>query len=211
MLNNARFERSRKNMEKSDKILSSAVEKFPGESAVYLEYFLNHSNGADLKSRFDVLSRGYETTGAVPLAFFIGSSFLEEGELDKAQEILTEEKVAAYIKDKHVFILPLLYIEQEQWDAAENAFWAAHGADHEDEIKKEKLLEEMSAQDLLPLVMINRAKGLDWVTTMARVPMSSIHSDMSWIDYRTQLDESLKKPKTGEERNFRTPGSVQYT
>lgn len=199
-LNNARYERSRKNMEKSDKILFKAITSFPNQPAVYLEYYLNHSKSNDLKERFEVLYKGWENTKDTTLAFFIGSAYLEEGMLDKAEEFLEMPQVNEYVKAQHIFLLPQLYIDQEKWVAAEEAYWEYHNLDKEDKKERMSSLSGMSAQDVIPLIQILKAQDKNWQEVMKLIPAKSFHSSMSWSDLKDQLTEniaSMEKAETG--------------
>lgn len=191
LIDSARYERVKKRPEKSDRLLLKAVEKFPDQPAVYLEYYLNHSDSGDLKSRFEIIKKGWERTKDTTLSFFIGSAYLEEGELEAASRHLETEEVRDYIQRKHIFLLPLLYRDQNRLNEAEEEFWNFHGVKKTNEKGKTEALSTMSAQDIIPLALILKAQNRDWKKVMAHAPVKSVHSDMSWTDYREQLEESL--------------------
>lgn len=198
-LDAARYERAKKNFP-SPIVLEKAVDKYTDQPAVYLEYYLNHSNAADLQNRFSVLLKGHERTHDTALAFFMGSAYLEEGDWERAEAILEQPDIKNYLSEKHIFLLPLLYMEKQDWQKAEEAFWDYHRINPQNIKARDESLCSMSAQDLLPLVLIQRARGKDWKQTMAILPIKSVHSDMSWNDYREQLVErleSLKEASTG--------------
>ena len=190
IIDSARYERVKK---KSDKLLLKAVEKYPDQPAVYLEYYLNHSDSGDLQSRFEILKKGWEQTQDTTLSFFIGSAYLEEGELEAASKHLETAEVKDYISRKHVFLLPLLYRDQNRLKEAEEEFWDFHGVKKTNEKGKAEALSAMSAQDMIPLALILKDQSRDWRKIMASAPVKSVHSDMSWTDYRNQLEESLSQ------------------
>ncbi len=193
-LQKAQYERLRKNFDKSDRILSQALEKFPDRPDVYLEYFLVHSASEDLQHRFEVLRAGYERTKSADLAFFIGSAYLEEQMFDQAETYLSKEGVDNYIRNKKVPLLAQLYYEKAEFLRAEEEYLRFHrqlGPRAGDD----ELLGALSAQDLCLLVLIRKALGADWRHTMSLVPKSSVHSDMSWKDYLSLLQEQYSKLK----------------
>jgi len=199
-LNNARYERSRKKMEKSDSILKKAISSYPNQPEVYLEFYLNHSKSTDLKERFDALYKGWENTKDTTLAFFIGSAYLEEGILDKAEEFLEMPAVHDYVKAQHIFLHPQLYIDQKRWEDAEKSFWDFHNLTKADKKERMSSLSEMSALDVIPLITILKAQNKNWQEVMQLIPVKSFHSTMSWVDLRAQFKENLstlQKAKTG--------------
>ncbi|MBI9102554.1 MAG: hypothetical protein JEY99_09075 [Spirochaetales bacterium] len=204
-LNSARYERVQKNMEKSDRYLTLAVNKYPNEPAVYLEYYLNHSESQDLFSRFETLHKGWELTKDTALEFFIGSVYLEEGDFEKAAAILEKPEIVDYTSSRHIFIHPLLYMDMGDYDKALEEYWKFHGVNPANEAEIQAAISSQSAQDLLPLVMIQRSTGGPWLETMKNVPAKSMHSDMSWTDYEKQLKEQLKNLKPAKTGIFGSP------
>jgi tetratricopeptide (TPR) repeat protein len=192
-LQKAQYERLRKNFDKSDRILAQAVEKFPDRPDVYLEYFLVHSASQDLKHRFEVLLTGYERTKSADLAFFIGSAYLEEGLFEKAEHYLCREGVEAYMINKKVPLLAQLYYEDGRLERAEEEYLRFHRKLDPQAADDKELLSALSAQDLCLYVLISKALGADWRQIMDLVPKSSVHSEMSWKDYLSLLQEQYGK------------------
>jgi tetratricopeptide (TPR) repeat protein len=192
-LQKAQYERLRKNFDKSDRILSQALEKFPDRPDVYLEYFLVHSASEDLKHRFETLRKGYERTGSADLAFFIGSAYLEEGLFDQAETYLRREGVEAYMVNKKVPLLAQLYYESGRPQKAEEEYLRFYRKLDPQAGDDKELLGALSAQDLCLYVLIQKSLGADWRQTMDLVPKSSVHSDMSWKDYLSLLREQFNK------------------
>jgi tetratricopeptide (TPR) repeat protein len=194
-LQKAQYERLRKNFGKSDSILAGALEKFPDRPDVYLEYFLVHSASEDLQHRFEVLRAGYERTKSADLAFFIGSAYLEEQMFDQAETYLRKEGVETYIRNKKVPLLAQLYYEKAEFPRAEEEYLRFYRQLEPEAADEAELLGALSAQDLCLYVLIRKALGADWRQTMSLVPKSSVHSDMSWKDYLSLLQEQYSKLK----------------
>ena len=112
LLERARYLRHKGEDEKGDNLLQNAVEKYPRQPEVYLEYFLNHSNSKDLKGRFAILQKGFEQTKNRAIAFFIGSGYLEEGMFAEASEYLEAPGCREYLLEKRIPLLPQFYYEQ---------------------------------------------------------------------------------------------------
>jgi tetratricopeptide (TPR) repeat protein len=192
-LQKAQYERLRKHFDKSDRILSQALEKFPDRPDVYLEYFLVHSAAKDLKHRFEILLSGYERTRSADLAFFIGSAYMEEGLFEQAETFLRREGVEAYMINKKVPLLAQLYYEHGEARRAEEEYLRFYRKLDPAAADDTELLRGLSAQDLCLYVLIRRAMGADWRQIMDLVPKSSVHSDMSWKDYLSLLKEQQGK------------------
>ncbi|MFW5747669.1 MAG: tetratricopeptide repeat protein [bacterium] len=188
-LKSAAYHRYRDEWEKSDEILEKALGRFPDRSEVYLEYYLNHSDSADLKRRFEILKQGWKRTGAVQLGFFLGSSYLENGEYDKAKEILDTPQCREYMKDRRIPMIPQLYLEMGDWERAEEEFLDFHGIGIDTE------LEDLEAEELILLALIRKAEGGDWAEIMRYAPKEGIHMAMTWKDYLAKLKNRYKDLK----------------
>lgn len=204
LLDSARYERHQKNNEKSDKLLTRALHTYPDRPEVALEYYLNHSDSTDLKNRFEILKNSWEKTQSPPLAFFLGSAFLEEGDLEEAGKILTRDDVKAYMESKRIGLLVQYWYELGEYDKAEEQYFSAFNGSGQ---SREKFLEGTTAMDLLPLVMIKKARGGDWKKLMDLVPRSSIHTDMSWKDCLAGLKEQKSEIKPAVTGIYGDPGN----
>ncbi len=193
MIDSALYHRTRKETEKSDKLLEKALQKYPNRPEVYLEYFLNYSESQNLKNRFEVLSDGFRKTDDSVLCFFIGSTYLEHGMFSDAEKHLDSPKCREYMLKKGISLLPELYYEKSNYKKAEEEFILFYQDLYSVKGDLDKLLPEMSPQDLIMLAMIRKAAGGDHEAVMNNAPKSSVHSDMSWYDLLTALQEKLKK------------------
>ena len=162
---------------------------------VYLDYFLNYGESDDLKKRFDVISEGYNKTQDVTLEFFIGSIYLEHGQLSEASALLEKPECRAYMIQKGVSLLPELFFEQGDYSKAESEFESYYRTLYKDDGDFKQILSGMSPQDLIMLALIRKSSGGDHLEVMGYAPKSSIHADMSWQDLRTSLQDKLKKLK----------------
>ncbi|HAK45119.1 MAG TPA: hypothetical protein DCO79_04255 [Spirochaeta sp.] len=194
LIDSALYHRSRKETEKSDALLDKALNKFPMQPEVYLDYFLNYSEAENLKDRFEIISEGYRKTNDVILGFFIGSTYLEHGDLEKAKDLLNSDFCRNYMLEKGFTLLPELYYELGDYKKAEEEFEDFYRSLY-DEYGNDfaETLEEMSPQDLIMLALIRKTSGTDYLSIMKHAPKSSIHSDMSWQDHLSDLQERLKK------------------
>ncbi len=198
IIDSALYHRSRKEFDKSDALLDKAIAKYPKQPEVYLDYFLNYSHSENLKKRFEVLFEGYKITNDVILGFFIASTYLEHGMLSESEEILNSEKCREYMIQRSITLLPQLYYEKNDYKKAEEEFESFYLKLYEHEGSFEELLSELSPQDLLMLALIKKENGEDYEEIMNKAPKSSIHSDMSWQDLLSSLQEQLKNLKPAE-------------
>ena len=118
LIDDARYERSKENSAKSDLLLEKAIKKYPSIGQVYLEYFLNYSDSADLQQRFLLLLEGYKNTKDIVLGFFIGNTYLEEGDYINALNFLKQNETVSYMMDKHIPLLAQLYYEEGEYEKA---------------------------------------------------------------------------------------------
>ena len=192
ILDNARYHRHREEMEKSDILLEKAVSKYPDRPEVYLEYYLNHSDSGNLKKRFDVILSGWTNTGDVILAFFIGSTYLEHGLFKEAAEYLDTPECRDYMLKKGITLLPELYFEQGNLERAEREFRLFYENLYNDGESFEKVLSELSPRDLITLALIRKESGDEYRAIMDYAPRTSVHSNMSWRDFLSVLQDKLK-------------------
>ena len=195
IIDSALYHRSRKEFDKSDALLNKALQKYPDRPEVYLEYFLNYSESENLKNRFEVILEGYKKTNDVVLCFFIGSTYLEHGQFNEAESLLGSSECRRYMLKKGVTLLPQLYFEMGDYTKAESEFELFYRELYNEDGKFEKVLEEMSPEDLIMLALIKKHSGQDYLNIMNYSPKSSIHSDMSWQDLRSSLQDKIKNLK----------------
>ncbi len=195
LIDSALYHRSRKEIDKSDSLLIKALHKYPMQPEVYLEYFLNYSEAENIKSRFDVIFDGYQKTNDVILGFFIGSTYLEHGELENAEQLLDTEICREYMLKRGITLLPELYFEMGDYPKAEKEFLSFYRELYNSEGNLDDMLAELSPQDLVMLALIRKKSGGDYLSVMNYAPKSSIHSDMSWQDLLTSLQDKFIKLK----------------
>jgi len=199
LIDSARYNRHMEKFEKSDEILEKALKKFPDRPEVYLEYFLNHSESTDLEKRVDVLRSGFERTGDTVLAFFLGNAHLENGDFETARRYIDTDDCRLYMIEHKIPLIAQVLYEEGRYQEAEEEFFSFYrrvfNASGTDDV-----LEDLSAQELVLYVLILKARGGDWRSVMKRIPKTSFHSDMSWKDYLSMLQDeyrSLEPATTG--------------
>ncbi|MFP4178943.1 MAG: tetratricopeptide repeat protein [Spirochaetaceae bacterium] len=188
-IDDANYHRHRENYEKADSILEKGVNKFTDSPEIYLEYFLYHSDNRNLKHRFEVLLKGWEKTRSPALAFFIGSAYLEDGNLKKAQEFLEMSETRTYMTEKRFPLLAQMYYEKGEYKKAEEEFYRVM-LNRETGIE---MLEDLSPDELVLLALIKRKKGEDWKKIMEGAPKSGVQVSMTWKDYLKTLTEKTRE------------------
>ncbi len=217
LIDDARYERSKKNSEKSDLLLNKAIKKSPSTGQVYLEYFLNYSDSADLQQRFTLLLKGYKNTKDIVLGFFIGNTYLEEGEYIKALHFLEQKEIVDYMKVKHIPLLAQLYYEEGEYKKASFEYEQFYRTVFNDDRPLNELLSEQGASELILYALIRHDSGEDWKSIMSLIPKSSIHIESSWQDYLDQLQNKLKELKpaltgiNGNPGEFNRKRKLYYT
>ena len=195
LLQQVRYLRHKGEAEKGDRLLQKAVEKYPRQAEVYLEYFLNHSNSEDLKGRFAILQKGFEQTKNRAIAFFIGSGYLEEGMFSEAVEYLEAPGCREYLLEKRIPLLSQLYYEKGDYKRARKEYLAFYRKIFTDVRGEEELLKLQSPQELILFALIQKSLDLSWSRTMALIPKKGVHADMSWKDYLSLIKEQFEELK----------------
>lgn len=217
LIDDARYERSKENFNKSDILLEKAIKKYPLIGQVYLEHFLNYSNPSDLEKRFLILIEGYEKTKDAVLGFFIGNTYLEEGDYTNALTFLNKEETIKYMKDKHISLLSQLYYENGDYEKAALEYEQFYRDVFSDKRPLNELLSEQDASELILYALISSKSNGDWKSIMALIPKSSIHIQSSWRDYLVQLQTKLQNLKpaisgiNGDPGEFNRKRKLYYT
>ncbi|MCK5198306.1 MAG: hypothetical protein KAR21_08145 [Spirochaetales bacterium] len=217
LIDDARYERSRENSGKSDLLLEKAIKKYASIGQVYLEYFLNYSDSSDLQKRFLLLLEGYKNTGDTVLGFFIGNTYLEEGDYINALNFLKQIEIVNYMKDKHIPLLAQLYYEEGDYNKASLEYEQFYRTVFNDKRPLNELLSEQSASDLILYSLIIHEAGGEWESVMSLIPKSSVHIESSWRDYLDQLQNQLKNLKpaitgiNGDPGEFNRKRKLYYT
>jgi len=217
LIDDARYERSRENFSKSDLLLEKAIKKYPSTGQVYLEYFLNYSDSSDLQKRFRLLLEGYKNTKDIVLAFFIGNTYLEEGDYINSLNFLTQKQVVNYMEDKHIPLLAQLYYEEGNYNKASLEYEQFYRTVFNDKRPLKEVLSEQSASDLILYSLIIHGMGGEWESVMSLIPKSSVHIESSWRDYLDQLQNQLKSLKPaitgihGDPGEFNRKRELYYT
>jgi len=217
LIDDARYERSKENFNKSDILLEKAIKKHPLIGQVYLEYFLNYSDSSDLQKRFLVLLEGYKNTGNTVLGFFIGNTYLEEGDYINALHFLEQKETVNHMKNKHIPLLAQLYYEEGDYEKAALEYEQFYRNVFNDKRPLKELLSEQSASDLILYSLIIHEAGGEWESVMSLIPKSSVHLESSWQDYLDQLQNKLKNLKpaitgiNGDPGEFNRKRKLYYT
>ena len=217
MIDDAHYEMSKENSAKSDFLLEKAIKKYPSIGQVYLEYFLNYSDASDLQKRFLVLLEGYKNTKDIVLGFFIGNTYLEEGDFINALHFLEQKEIDNYMEAKHIPLLAQLYYEKGEYKKASFEYEQFYRTVFDDERPFNDLLSEQGASELILYALISHDSGGDWKLIMSLIPKSSIHVESSWQDYLDQLQSKLKNLKPavsgikGDPGEFNRKRKVYYT
>ena len=217
LIDDARYERSRENWSKSDLLLEKAIEKYASIGQVYLEYFLNYSDSANLQKRFLLLLEGYKKTGDTVLAFFIGNTYLEDGDYINALKFLKQKEIISYMEEKHIPLLAQLYYEEGDYNKASLEYEQFYRTVFNDKRPLNEMLSEQGASDLILYALISHDSDKDWKSIMSLIPKSSIHIESSWRDYMDKLQNQLKNLKpavtgiNGDPGEFNRKRKLYYT
>jgi len=187
--------RARGDFIKSDGVLEKGLDKYPQCPELYVHYYLWHSNAGDLAKKFRVLERGYRQTSDPALAFFMGVSYLEEGDFIKARAFLQTAASRRYMIEKRIPLLVQLYYEEGDFKKAEKAYIDFYREIYEDISEPRDMLALQSPQDLILYVLIQKALKKPWWDTMGLAPVTGVHADMGWQDYLFKLREEMNNLK----------------
>ena len=186
--------RARDRASLADDILISAIKKDPKPWQLYKNLFAFYATPWDMKKLYDVMSPGAKTTDHPSVVAGAAWCLLEEGEFEKAEEMLKREDVEEYLFENSFQYLPLLYFKQEKYQECEKAFlsfyekvYADVSGTNKKETDEEKLFADLSPAELAILVIARKKLDKNWWATAKILPVSSLHEEKNWTSYYEKL------------------------
>ena len=188
----AKYLRDRNRATLADDILIEAIKKEPSAWQLYRNFFMFYSTPWDMKKLYDIMAFGVKTTNNSVIAAQTAWCYMEEGEFEKAEEMLKREGVEEYLYEHSLQYLPLLYSKQEKYEECENAFISFHkkvyaAAYGKDESNEAKIFEDLSTNELIILVIARKKLDKDWRATAKIFPLKSLHEEKNWTSYYEKL------------------------
>ena len=178
----------------ADDILIAAIKKNPKSWQLYKNLFAFYATPWNMKKLYDVMSFGAATTDHPSVVAGAAWCLMEEGEFEKAEEMLKREDVEEYLFENSFQYLPLLYFKQEKYRECENSFIAFYkkvyadvSGTNKDETNEEKLFEDLSPAELIILVISRKKLDKNWWATAKIFPVSSLHEEKNWTSYYEKL------------------------
>ncbi|MCL2480247.1 MAG: hypothetical protein FWF38_00900 [Spirochaetaceae bacterium] len=198
----ANYLRLRNRASLADDVLILAIKRAPHAWQLYRNLFASYATPWDMKKIYDVLVLGVKTTDNPGIIASTAWCHIEEGEFEKAEEMLKREDVEDALLEHGLNYLPLLYFKQEKYEECEKAFVSFYkkvyinGLEGDpNETNEEKIFADLSPDELVLLVIARKKLDKNWWATAKILPLSSVHEEKNWTSYYKKLlkqKENLK-------------------
>lgn len=193
----AGYLRARKHFDLADDVILKGISEEPSVWQLYIDLFRNYSTPRDMKKLFDAVSSGFSLTDHPGIGAAKAWCLIEEGDFDKALDILNREDVQDYMIEYNLPYLSRLYFKQEKYADCEKAFLSFYKKIYGDEegSDEKKLFGDLSAEEIIILLMARRKLGKPWKPAAKIIPVKSLHEEDDWTAYYGNLLEEEKKLK----------------
>ncbi|MCL2704767.1 MAG: hypothetical protein FWE72_00980 [Spirochaetaceae bacterium] len=197
----ANYLRVRNRASLADDVLILTIKKHPQAWQLYKNLFAFYATPWDMKKLYDVLVLGVKTTDHPGIIASTAWCLMEEGEFEKAEEMLKREDVEDTLLEYCLNYLPLLYFKQGKYEECEKAFISfykkvyAKGLGDPNESNEEKIFADLSLEELLILIISRKKLDKNWWATAKILPINSLHEEKNWTSYYNKLltqKENLK-------------------
>ena len=118
----ANYLRVRKRGSLADDVLIQGIKRTPTAWQLYRNLFISYATPWDMKKLYDVMALGVKTIDKPCVFAYAAWCLIQEGEFEKAEEMLKREEVEEYLYEQSLCYLPLLYFKQEKYQECENSF-----------------------------------------------------------------------------------------
>ncbi len=184
----------------ADDILIEAIKKEPFAWQLYINLFSFYATPWDMKKLYDVMAAGAETTDNSGIAAAAAWCLIEEGEFEKAEEMLKRDDVEEYLFEFSLPYLPTLYFKQEKYQECEKSFISFYKKIYDtvsntgqNETNENKIFADIPPDELIILIIARKKLNKDWRATAKIIPLTSLHEEDTWNSYY----ESLISQKAG--------------
>jgi len=198
----ANYLRVRDRASLADEILILAIKKEPHAWQLYKNLFASYATPWDMKKLYDVMALGAKTTDNPGIVASTAWCLMEEGEFEKAEEMLKREDVEDVLVEHSLNYLPLLYFKQEKYQECEKAFVSFYKKVYLsglygdlNETNEDKFFADLSPEELVILVITRKKLDKNWWGTAKILPLNSLHEEKNWTSYYEKLlkqKENLK-------------------
>jgi tetratricopeptide (TPR) repeat protein len=186
----------------ADDVLIDAIKSDPNAWQLYMNLFQFYATPWDMKKLYDVMAFGAKTTDYPGVLAHTAWCLMEEGEFEKAEEMLKREDVEEYLLEHSIQYLPLLYFKQGKYEECEKAFISFHkkiydtlSTSDSNNINEEKIFADLSSDELIILVISRKKLDKEWRSAAKIIPATSVHEENNWTSYYEKLlkyKENLK-------------------
>lgn len=185
----------------ADDVLISAIAKDQSVWQLYINLFTFYATPWDMKKLFSVVSSGYSATGHPGIGACLAWCLMEEGEFDRAEEILKREDVHHYLIEFSLPYLPRLFLLSGNYRECEKSFLSFYGeinsllsannseGDSISSGDEKKIFSDLTPDELVVLLCARRMLGMKWRETAALIPVKSIHEEDCWESFQERLSE----------------------
>ena len=190
----ANYLRVRDRASLADDVLIEALKKEPFAWQLYINLFNFYATPWDMKKLYDVMAFGAKTTDNPGIIAMTAWCLMEEGEFEKAEEMLKRDDVEEYLFEYSLNYLPLLCFKQGKYQECETAhisfykkIYNAVSDTNKNEKDENKIFADLSVEELIILIIARKKLDKDWKATAKIIPLTSWHEENNWTFYYENL------------------------
>ncbi|MCL2294439.1 MAG: hypothetical protein FWC36_06220 [Spirochaetes bacterium] len=185
----------------ADDVLIDAIRKEPFTWQLYINLFLYYATPWDMQKLYKIMEFGAEQTNNPGIVARAAWCLIEEGEWEKAEAMLKREDIEDYLFDHNLPFLPRLYFKQENYQECEKSFVAFYkkiynsfAASDKPISDENKIFADLSADELIMLVIARKKLNKEWIPTAKIIPVTSVQEN-NWTTYYEKLLEQKAELK----------------
>ena len=195
----AKYLRDRQHFDLADQVLEGAMKEFPAATDVYHVYYQYYSTPEDMKKIYDIFAHGYENTHDAGLGVVMAKMLVEEGDVDKAAELIASTEAQEYMLTHNLPIKAQLYYRQGNLEQAEKEYLDFYKKLYPDAQNEKEIFSDFQPEELIFLALVRWELKKDWRSIVSCLPVKSIMEEDDWLSLYQKLKEDQPKltVKTG--------------
>ena len=195
----AKYLRDRQFFQQADEMLEKAISETPSATQLYITYFNNYSTLENMEKLYKTVSAGYEKTGNPAAGAVTAWCYIEEGEFEKAEEILENEEISDFCYENNLPLKARFFYKKGEYEEGEKEFEQFYKKLFPEAGNDYELYSELRPEELITLVILRKKISKSWKATAKLIPAESLHEEDSWKNYHKKLLEKKEsfKVETG--------------
>ncbi len=183
----AKYLRDRQFFKEADAVLEKAISENPSATQLYVTYFKNYSTPENMEKLFKTASAGYEKTGNPAAGAVTAWCYIEEGEFDKAEEILGNDEIDDFCYENNLPLKARFFYKKGEYEKGEHEFEQFYKKLFPEAENDHELYNELRPDELITLVTLRKGISKSWKATAKIIPVDSLHEEDSWKNYYEKM------------------------